>query len=191
MQQNLQQQVQDLLSHPLLVGPDGVPPGASELDVQAVEQIYGVRLPATLRDWFSAVNGAFCGTQQFVPLNDHSADYSDFIASLWLPVAADGCGNYYLVDLTGPDQGTYPVFFWDHETGYDSAADEITKGYAVASNIWIFSLLLLRKELRRLDAGRRNSGNHGDAWHWPFDRDRTLQHDPDLARVTSAPLPWC
>ena len=31
----LRQELLDLLSHPSIVGPDGVPPGASECDIQA------------------------------------------------------------------------------------------------------------------------------------------------------------
>jgi SMI1 / KNR4 family (SUKH-1) len=51
------------------------------------------------------------------------------ITKRWLPVAEDGCGDYYLVDLTSPDQGDYPVFFWDHESGYDLETAGMTKGY--------------------------------------------------------------
>jgi hypothetical protein len=53
MSSALRQEVKDLLAHPLLVGPDGVPPGATEQDTQAIEQRYGVPLPPTLRDWFA------------------------------------------------------------------------------------------------------------------------------------------
>jgi hypothetical protein len=56
----------------------------------------------------------------------------------------------------------------------------------VASNVWIFSLMFLKHELARASA----SQDVGERWHWPFDRYRTLQHDPNLARVKSAPLPW-
>jgi hypothetical protein len=177
-----QRELIDLLSHPAIVGPDGVPPGASESDIQAFERVYGLRLPPTLCDWFSVVNGAFCGTQSFLGLNDYRVDSKHFLGRSWLPVAADGCGDYYSIDLSAPDQGDYPVFFWDHETDYDSGLP--MKGYAVASNVWIFSLLFLKQELARA------SHDKGERWHWPFDRGRTLQHDPNLARVISAPLPW-
>ena len=183
---NPRQELLDLLSHPSIVGPDGVPPGASELEVQAFERLYGLRLPPTVRDWFSVVNGAFCGTQGFLGLDDYRVDSKYFLAKSWLPVADDGCGDYYLIDLTGPDQGDYPVFFWDHETGQEIESGALIKGYAVASNLWIFSLMFLKHEFARAGA----SQDVGERWHWPFDRHRTLQHDPNLARVKSAPLPW-
>ena len=41
-------------------------------------------------------------------------------------------------------------------------------------------LLLLKHELERDEAHLS----------WPFDRDRALQDDPNLAGVRSAPLPW-
>jgi len=63
---NFRQELLVLLSRPSIVGPDGVPPGASELEVQTFERLHGLRLPPTVRDWFSVVNGAFCGTQWFV-----------------------------------------------------------------------------------------------------------------------------
>ena len=44
------------------------PPGASEFDVQTFEHLYGLRLPPNVRDGFSVVNGAFCGTQGFLDL---------------------------------------------------------------------------------------------------------------------------
>jgi len=182
----LRQELLDLLSHPSIVGPDGVPPGASECDIQTFEQLHGLRLPPTLRDWFSVVNGAFCGTQGFLGLNDYRVDSEYFLGRSWLPVADDGCGDYYLIDLTGPDQGDYPVFFWDHETGQEIESGALIKGYAVASNLWIFSLMFLKHEFARAGA----SQDVGERWHWPFDRHRTLQHDPNLARVKSAPLPW-
>lgn len=117
---------------------------------------------------------------------DYRRLYKDYLARSWLPVAADGCGDYYLVDLTGTDDGHHAVFFWDHETDWDAETGNPSKGYAVASNVWVFSLLFLRHELARHD------GSHarGEYWHCPFDPDRTLRHDPNLADVTSAPLPW-
>jgi SMI1 / KNR4 family (SUKH-1) len=132
------------------------------------------------------VNGAFCGTQGFLGLNDYRVDSKYFLGRSWLPVADDGCGDYYVIDLTGPDQGDYPVFFWDHETGQDIESGALIKGYAVASNVWIFSLLFLKHELTRVGTSQDKS----ERWSWHFDRDRTLQHDPNLARVRSAPLPW-
>jgi cell wall assembly regulator SMI1 len=108
---NLRQELLALLSHPSIVGPDGVPPGASEFDIQTFERLHGLRLPPTLRPWFSVVNGALCGTQGFLGLNDYRVDSKYFRDGSWLPVADDGCRDYYLIDLTGPDQGDYPVFF--------------------------------------------------------------------------------
>ena len=179
---NFRQELLDLLSHPSIVGPEGVPPGVSELEMQTFERLHGLRLPPTVRNWFSVVNGALCGTQGFVGLNyRHVDDYYEFLAKSWLPVAEDGCGSRYLIDLTGPDQGDYPVFFWDHEYSWDAEGRGVIKGYAVASNVWIFSLLLLKHELEWDEAERLS---------WPFDRDRALQHDPNLAGVRSAPLPW-
>jgi len=180
---NPRQELLDLLAHPSIVGPDGVPPGASELEIQTFERLHGLRLPPTVRDWFSVVNGALCGTQWFVGLDYRPAvdHYHEFLAKSWLPVAEDGCGDCYLIDLTGPDQGDYPVFFWDHERDRDAEGRGLIKGYAVASNVWIFSLLLLKHELER---------DRAEDWNWPFDRDRTLQDDPNLAGVRSAPLPW-
>src|SRR5262245_41964502 len=140
---NLRQELLDLLSHPSIVGPDGVPPGASELEVQTFERLYGLRLPPTVRDWFGSEwrvlwNAGLSRARRL------SCGLQYFLAKSWLPVAADGCGDYYLIDLTGPDQGDYPVFFWDHETDWDAESGGLIKGYAVASNVWIFSLLFLK-----------------------------------------------
>ena len=86
---NARQELMDLLSDPSIVGPDGVPPGASEFDIQTFESesLHRLRLPPTLRDWFSVVNGAFCGTQGFLGLNGNRVDRKYFLARSWLPVA--------------------------------------------------------------------------------------------------------
>src|SRR5215510_11805810 len=71
---NLRQELLDMLSHPSIVGPAGAPPGACEVDIQTFERLHELRLPPTLRDWFSVVNGAFCGTPGFLALNDYRVD---------------------------------------------------------------------------------------------------------------------
>jgi hypothetical protein len=147
---NFQEELLELLSHPSIVSPGGVPPGTSEIDIQTFERLHGLQLPPTLREWFSLVNGAFCGTQSFLGLNDYRVGSKNFRARSWLPVADDGCGDYFLIDLARPDQGDYPVFFWDHETDRDVGNGALIKGYAVASNVWIFSLLFLKHELARV-----------------------------------------
>ncbi len=177
-------QIINLLAREELIAPWGLPAGPLDTDLQEFEANYGMRIGGDLVDWFSLVNGAGCGGQYFLglPRAGKKPRYCsleerllpEWIDRKWLPIAADGCGNHYLVDLTVATPERTVVFF------NETIIDACEKQYAVASNIWIFSELFALYEI--------NFDPHVD--QWPFDRDLTLKRDPAMAKVRSAPLPW-
>ena len=87
-----------------------------------------------------------------------------------MPIAGDGCGNYFVLALNSADLPLRPVYFIDHEVDFG------VPGYAVASGLWHFLRGVLRKE-------------RGD-FYWPFKAKQALALDPDLKRIRGAPLPW-
>ncbi len=94
--------------------------------------------------------------------------YPHWVASGWIPVAGDGCGNYF---VAVPHNGLWPVVF------VEMTVDPTRPAYVVASSILRFVVALLEKE-----AG---------ATGWPFDERTVMASDPGMpALETAFTLPW-
>jgi len=94
---------------------------------------------------------------------------SPYLARGWINIANDGCGNYYALVTTGEFALPEPVIFLD-------AYAELDECFVVASDFASFIQGHLLKEK--------------EAFHWPFDRDETLQFDPNLAMARKVGFPW-
>lgn len=154
--------------------------GATDAQIVACETRLGISFPGELQRWLRLCNGSraepggFCGVAVALDLPDLEAVlaiHPQWLAQQWIPVAADGIGNQYVVIASSSTSQGHSVLFIDHEQGYRPA-------YVAASNLWSFLRLLLMNELEMLD------------WQWPFDRAETLREDPALAECRIAPLPW-
>lgn len=154
-----------------------VPPGLELARIRAIEKQDGIALPDVVVDWLSACNGPYIGNCTFTGLDrvdaldirELAGLYPGWTSRKWTPVAADGCGNYYV--LFGHPLG-WPVGFVD--TGDDP--DVVT--YLVASDLRKFILAVLSDEAE-------------DEGLWPFDKAHMLKSDPDLVKFgDAAPLPW-
>ena len=144
----------------------------------AFEQRTRLSVPSSLAQWLARHNGALVGPGGIfgIASDDEFLDIESVRALLqwdetwWLPVAGDGVGNYYGMGTATSAEPEDLVFFVDtHE-------DPLRPAYAVASDMWHFLFGLL-------------SGDGDNAW-WPFDRDRTLDADPQLAQQRVVALPW-
>jgi cell wall assembly regulator SMI1 len=153
----------------------------SDEDLWRFEENFGLEVPDDLRNWLKIFNGVEIGPGNLYGINtgwdatniETYLEISGWAAKHWIPVAGDGCGNYYVMDWSEPENFGYPIYFIDglHVDRPD---------YIVGSTIWPFIEGLLLRE-QRGDAGR---------W-WPFDEERMLQHDPALRHYRGpAPLPW-
>ena len=172
---------EDVLSLlPSLERPPGeaLPDGASEEQIARAESVVGILFPPKLREWLSVCNGAcvgpggIVGLQQRRTIQDLSSIlslYPVWQSSGWIPVAGDGCGNYYVVDTSGRFGQGEPVLFVDVHDDMEAPA------YIVASDVWHFLRFLFREEL-------------GDD-RWPFSKRHVLVSDPEIERF-SATLPW-
>ena len=88
----------------------------------------------------------------------------------WIPIAGDGCGNYYLLATSHEYGRGRPVFFVDtHE-------DPNEPSYLVASDLWHFMSFLLRKEL-------------GES-AWPFRKEFVVEEDPAIESYHGLRYPW-
>jgi hypothetical protein len=88
----------------------------------------------------------------------------------WIPVASDGCGNYYAVPTNGEFGPGFPVVFIDSIASTDSPA------YIVASGVLKFVRFYLEDELRLTQ--------------WPFDREEVVRCDPGILTFSGVKLPW-
>jgi hypothetical protein len=159
--------------------------GASDAAIATFEQECGFALPPEQRGWLRLCNGALAGPGGLLGINpdppwlDIGVLYRlipQWLDNRWIPVADDGCGNYYVLDAGGPTSESHPVYFIDHERGYDAPA------YRVASGLWQFLWFLLTSELER---------GSGIRPKWPFDHHYVLEHDPEIGAAPCAvPLPW-
>ena len=84
--------------------------GASPEDLHHLEERLARRIPIQLRDWLLICNGAgigpggFFGNRADRPSLDLPAVlalYPEWHDQGWLPVAGDGCGNYYVLQPSG------------------------------------------------------------------------------------------
>jgi len=146
------------------------------IEVQAFTERTGVTLPDILLEWLRVVNGARIGPGGVFGLQDEDPyasidlclrDLPNWRRKQWLPVAGDGCGNFYVFV---PEEDRRCVYFIDSIEGYDELC------YACASNLWTFLWFLFKCELEEST--------------WPFDREHVVQVDPNIVSCQLAPLPW-
>lgn len=158
---------------------EGLPAGVSETEIAECEQRLGMTLPPSLQSWLRACNGPCVGPGGIFGIQPRRKDldmerilriHPDWIRRNWIPVAGDGCGNYYLISGADEFGDGEPVFF------VDCMRDPTTPAYAVASTPHRFLKFLIQKELGQIK--------------WPFDRDFLEREDPELLQMEKLPLPW-
>ncbi len=159
-----------------------IPGPADAADIDRFILKTGFVVPNDLHEWLMTSNGPVVGPGGLFGIERAGAadpDYTiesalerrpHYAAKGWIPVAGDGCGNFYVVDTTAVTPSGNPVYFVEAAEPLREAA------YSVASGIWQFLRFLLRKEV-----------GHS---YWPFDRERVLKDDPDLAAVATVPHAW-
>ena len=163
---------------PKLERPPGerIPDGLAQIEIDSIECRIGFQLPSLFRKWLMTTNGPCVGPGGIVgaktprELQNLESIYDlhpNWKINRWVPVAGDGCGNYYL--LLANQRDVSPVVF------VDVMKDSNKPTFIVGSNLWKFFLFLFLSEL-------------GES-RWPFDREEVLKIDPQIAS-TPFLLPW-
>jgi cell wall assembly regulator SMI1 len=171
--------IDDVVSlFPRLEKPPGetIPSGLLKDDLDRFEQRTEIELPSSFRSWLMTTNGPCVGPGGIVGIGT-TRDLQDLecIYDLyptwkekgWIPIAGDGCGNYYV--LTHGEYNIEPVVFVDVMENSDEPA------FVVASSLWQFLDFLFRKDLGKS--------------RWPFDEAEVVATDPNIIR-TQFVLPW-
>lgn len=156
---------------------DAIPPGVSEQEVEEFAARNQLTVPTELAQYLELSNGPCIGPGGLLGIRTTRPDldiesiyriFPDWRAKQWIPVAGDGCGNYYVVV---PVAGRSPVVFVD--TGLDAMKPD----YVVASGVLRFLCSLLQQELTPTG--------------WPFEEALVRRLDPDLASFGAwLPMPW-
>jgi len=154
--------------------PEDVVRGATEEELSVLEADLGLGLPADLREWLRLCRCSTAGPGGLFGVSP-GRDWLDIRAVLtivpvwrrlgWIPVASDGCGNYYVLDTTVPGG---PVGFVEMIDGEDRIQ------FYVASDFRVFLRELLTDEISTTG--------------WPFDVAYIRNADPRLSDRT--PSPW-
>jgi hypothetical protein len=137
-----------------------------------------MRIPPEFRKWLARVNGGPIGpggmfgvdsTVDAFSIRGCLKTFPEWKGLGWLPVAADGVGNYW-VSLVGPNDSEGWVAFIDtHES------PELVDSY-VASGVASFIRFLLESEL-----GEKR---------WPRSESYVVSRDPGMSAIPYEFAPW-
>jgi cell wall assembly regulator SMI1 len=168
-----------LVTLPLLHGATRLADGAGVGELDSAEEMFGHPLPSEYRIWMSISNGpkvVWGGMARIGEIDDnHSLAWYWDIYPAWkqkgyLPIAADGFGNTYVLCVSEAYNGWRPILF------IESIEDEVMPAYVAASDLWHFLKGKFRSEL-------------GEEW-WPFDEKAMLAFDPNIVQIPEVPMPW-
>ena len=158
---------------------DAIPNGVSESDLREFTDRTDIPLPGSIRDWLKMSNGPCVGPGGIFGIRParKGLDIERFIdifptwkTKKWIPVAGDGCGNYYVVPTQQEFGTACPVLFIDTSESSELPA------YVVASDIEHFLVFLLEREM----------GKDG----WPFNKNFVVHSDPAISEIRGVKLPW-
>ena len=159
--------------------PEGQPPqGLSDQELAVLAIRLRIDMPEDLKQLLRLTNAPVIGGQTLLGVCTQSSRSIEATYQLlpewhnlgWLPIGADGCGNYYVLLSKGQWGAQMPVAFIEATT----APYEIA--YIVASDIEHFVRFLVLTELKLAN--------------WPFDRHYVLTQDPKLMEFSHLRLPW-
>ena len=139
-----------------------LPRGVTEESLDAFTARTGLSIPSEMREWLKISNGPCVGpggmfgikpAREDLDIEGVFALYPSWRSRGWIPLAGDGCGNYYVV--LAASEGT-PVGFVEVTCDQDAIAR------VVAPTVFAFLDALFDKELgkkRPLDDGREFVGD--------------------------------
>jgi hypothetical protein len=171
--------IQELLAKvPAPLG-ESLPEGVTDSSIDSFIHRAGLRVPADLREWLQLTNGPCVGpgglfgirtARDYLDMEFHLQLHPSWKHKKWIPIAGDGCGNYYIMPTNQEYGPGFPVLFIDTIKSGELPA------YIVASDVEHFLVFLLQREL----------GNKA----WPFNEKLVTEADPRIRDFVGLPYPW-
>lgn len=171
--------VTDLL-HKVPAAPgEPVPQGVADITFSEFSDRTGIDVPPALAVWLRLTNGPCVGpggifgirpNRENLDIEFHYGLFPVWKSRKWIPVASDGCGNYYVLATNQEFGPGDPILFI--ETTRSAEEPE----FIVASDLLAFLRFLLEKELGQSS--------------WPFDEEEVTQKDPAILNFQGVRLPW-
>lgn len=160
----------DLIVH-AHADPDEVRVGATVDEIDSLANS-GIQVPDELRQWLRLCRGTTAGPGGIFGVGHRDTRDIAFVESLhpkwrslgWVPVAGDGFGNHYVIDMSAKQAIGF----------IESTSDDQTIVFYVASGLETFLTEWLLSDIERTG--------------WPFDRAYVTRVDPRLLDLS--PLPW-
>jgi len=158
-------------------------PGASNEAIELFSRRTGIVLPEDVREWLRLTNAPLVGYCALLGIGVEDGieeildRYPEWKQRYWLPIATDGCGNYYVVPTKRDFGEGFPVLF------IDTMADRNSPAYIVASDIGRFLLFFFEDQLK----------DHSLTFNtesWPFNKEQVTKEDPAIVKFKNVRLPW-
>lgn len=155
------------------------PTQLNQISLNSFEEKYNLKITESVIEWLNFSNGSFAGQggifglnnePDFLNLETYYDLYPEWIKLRWLPIAGDGCGNYYIININHASIFKDYIFFIDTSNSIE------TFTYVVASNIWYFLYFIIKSEKKEIE--------------WPFNKKEVLNIDPYLSVSAYSFLPW-
>jgi cell wall assembly regulator SMI1 len=155
----------------------------TDTKIETFEKKYDVKLEKNFVEWLRVANGSNVGPGGFFGIetgrNTNNIEFYLTLYPIWIelkyiPIASDGFGNTYLIDLSNSITNGF-IFF------IDSYSDLNKPTYYVASNIWTFLYFIL---------GRNEKQEDIDDDEWPFNKKKVTAVDPKILKAPKGLLPW-
>ncbi len=155
------------------------PPGIDDSECERFAIRTGITMPSDLQEWLKITNGPCVGpggfygirpTCPFLDIESRMQIFPNWYTTKWLPIAGDGCGNYFVMPTLREYGDSHPIVFVDTTNSSSSPL------YVVSSDLDHFIIATLEEELGATD--------------WPFSRNFVINFDPDILKCSGVALPW-
>lgn len=173
------QDIKSLLHEVELPRGKRLPVGIDENVSHDMEVSFGRKLPDELHTLLRISNGpcvgagglfGFATADQHLDIKFYWSVFPSWRDRGWIPVAGDGCGNYYVL-VAGQDFGVMePVIF------VEASADADSGTYIAASGLQLFCKFYLEA-----DRGEKR---------WPYSKEYVIETDPKILMRQRIALPW-
>lgn len=153
--------------------------GIGTTEAEALRVMLAREIPSDLSQWLHIANGLCAGPgglfgfgtrEEHLDIEFLWSLFPDWRARGWIPVAGDGCGNYYVLAIQDECAGSDPVLLVETLDNAD------TGSYVVASSLAHFLRFYLEDDIGRTG--------------WPFNEGHVLERDPALLNFDWLTLPW-